>query len=151
MDGFNKGAHSPFTLLVGVALSAQTVPRCGELMVHPGAHWQLQGAVREHVANGSATFSRMDEGESEAALNPINGGSAKPHLGPPVSVLLQPGDAVLCHQKLPHLGAHNYSPHVRYQLYFRIAHVALAEHRDRWLNDLLFPFEGVRAAVDGGP
>ena len=119
--------------------------------MHPGAHWQLQGAVREDVANGSATFSRMDEGESEAALNPINGGSAKPHLGPPVSVLLQPGDAVLCHQKLPHLGAHNYSPHVRYQLYFRIAHVALAEHRDRWLNDLLFPFEGVRAAVDGGP
>ena len=34
------------------------------------------------------------------------------------------------------------------EVYFRVSHVDLFAHRDAWLDDLLLPFEGLRAAVD---
>ena len=141
VDGFGEGRHSPFTVLVGVCLSDVPAPCSGELAVHPGAHWGLVAAVREQVARGSAAFSGLD--------GAVGGRVGRPDLGRPAPVLLRKGDAVVCHQKLPHLGSSNYSPDVRYQVYFRISHVDLATHRDRWLDDLMLPFEGVRAALPG--
>ena len=52
IDGFGQGKHSPFTLLVGVALSDATDSGCGNFAVHPGAHWSTQEAVRAAVAAG---------------------------------------------------------------------------------------------------
>jgi len=129
VDGFAKGLHSPFTVLVGVCLSDQPQPLCGNLAVHPGAHWRLQSQVRDLLGRQDDDLAR------------------KPDLGPPTTLLLRKGDVVLCHQKLPHLGQSNYSPHVRYQVYFRVKHVHLDDHRDRWLDDLLLPFDGLRAAL----
>ena len=37
-----------------------------------------------------------------------------------VQLHLQPGDVVMAHQKLPHRICKNYSPHIRYQVYFRL-------------------------------
>jgi len=137
VDGFQRGAHSPFTLLVGVCLSDCDDPTglAGNFAVHPGAHWGLQEAVKQAAASGSGTLS--DHGWSDA----------KPDLGPPRPVLMRRGDVVLAHQKLPHLGMPNYSPAIRYQVYFRVAHRDLDAHRDQWLDDLLLPFEGLRAAL----
>jgi len=134
VDGFGEGSHSPFTCLVGVCLSDTEEACSGELGVHAGAHWGLQAAVREQVSTGSTTFSGLD-----------GAGGPRPDLGPPLSLLLRKGDAVVCHQKLPHRGMPNYSPNIRYQVYFRVAHVQLAQHREAWLDDLLLPFEPVRA------
>lgn len=141
VDGFGKGKHSPFTLLVGICLSDVIQPNSGELAVHPGAHWGLQQAVRDEVSSGSDSFSGLVDGSSEF--------SKKPDLGPPQSLLLRRGDAIVCHQKLPHLGMPNFSPNIRYQVYFRVCHVELAQHRDAWLDDLVLPFEGLRASLPG--
>eukprot|EP00041_Stephanoeca_diplocostata_P033907 m.1133548 g.1133548 ORF g.1133548 m.1133548 type:complete len:348 (+) comp24427_c1_seq28:264-1307(+) len=135
VDGFGQNQHSPFTLLVGVCLSPTPRPLMGNFAVHPGAHWTLQDAVRRHVSEGASFFSAMDQEQR------------KPDLGPPVEVLMEPGDVVLAHQKLPHLGEENRSPFIRYQVYFRIHHVHHETLRDRWLDDLMLPFDGVRAAM----
>jgi hypothetical protein len=106
IDGFGHGKHSPFTLLVGVALSDATDSGCGNFAVHPGAHWSTQDAVRAAVAGG---------GDGAIAFSNLQSHDTKPNLGAPMEVLLRAGDVVLAHQKLPHLGTPNYSPHVRYQ------------------------------------
>ena len=127
VDGFHLGEHSPFTLLVGVCLADQAQRMSGELAVHPGAHWSLQAQVKSDYASLI--------------------GEHKPDLGPAQHVLLKKGDVVLCHQKLPHRGCPNYSPNIRYQIYFRIKHVRLQEHKEQWLDDLMLPFEGVRDII----
>jgi hypothetical protein len=134
IDGFNKGEHSPFTLLVGVCLSDVSLPKSGEFAVHPGAHWNLQEEIKQQVLSGSPSFSSFDGGN-------------KPNLGPPQSMFLKRGDAVICHQKLPHLGMPNYSPNIRYQIYFRVSHIQLSSHRDAWLDDLMLPFEGLKSVM----
>ena len=46
----------------------------------------------------------------------------KPEEVDPMSVLLKKGDAVLAHQLLPHRIGLNYSPNIRYQVYYRVKH-----------------------------
>jgi hypothetical protein len=138
VDGFGDGTHSPFTLLLGVCLSDTPTVGCGNFAVHPGGHWTLQDAVRQQVREGAATFSAAG----------LDDDARKPDLGPPFALQMRAGDAVLAHQKLPHLGMHNDSPHVRYQVYFRLQHVQHEALRDRWLDDLMLPFEGVRGAME---
>mmetsp|Transcript_38235 Transcript_38235/g.117981 ORF Transcript_38235/g.117981 Transcript_38235/m.117981 type:complete len:173 (+) Transcript_38235:2-520(+) len=140
VDGFINREHSPFTLLVGVCLSDVRSPNSGNFAVHPAAHWKMQAAVRAHVAEGASHFSDLEEGHKT---------DMKPDLGPPVELLMEKGDVVLAHQKLPHLGMVNYSPDVRYQVYFRFVHIAHQSLKDRWLDDILLPFEGVREAMQG--
>jgi len=140
VDGFDKGNHSSFTLLLGVCLSDVDAKGSGNFAVHPGAHWTLQEEVRRHVASGSGYFSEFQEHAN------------KPDLGEPVQLLMKAGDCVLAHQKLPHLGTPNCSPDIRYQVYFRLHHVAQEDgtFKEMWLDDLLLPFEPVRAVVSGG-
>ena len=135
VDGFGEGKHSPFTLLVGVCLSDCVNPGSGNFAVHPGAHWTLQEAVRAQVANGGEAFS--SEGINEQ----------KPDLGPPVQLMMQAGDCVVAHQKLPHLGMPNCSSEIRYQVYFRLRHIAHDDMIHAWLDDILLPFQPVRAVM----
>ena len=72
----------------------------------------------------------------------------KPDLGAPRQLHMRTGDVVLAHQKLPHAGVANISPHVRYQVYFRLCHVEHERLRGGWLEDLMLPFEGLRAATN---
>ena len=39
-----------------------------------------------------------------------------------VSVILNKGDVVIAHQLLPHRIGLNYSPNIRYQVYYRVWH-----------------------------
>ena len=56
---------------------------------------------------------------------------------------LQPGDVVIAHQKLPHRISLNHSPHVRYQIYFRISSSQLTDAvRAAPLGGLWDRFEG---------
>lgn len=140
IDGFAKnGQHSPFTLLVGVCLSDAPAAGYGNLAVHPGAHVTLQQAVREQVAARAAHFSLIGDDSAPAANAAAE---RKPDLGPPRLLEMRAGDAVLAHQKLPHFGTPNLSPHIRYQVYFRLRHVDHAAIKEQWLDDLFLPFEG---------
>jgi hypothetical protein len=137
VDGFENSHHSPFTILLGVCLSDVNAKGSGNFAVHPGSHWQLQDEVRQQVLSGSGEFSAIQEHQN------------KPDLGEPTQLLMKAGDCVIAHQKLPHLGMPNCSPDVRYQVYFRLHHVAHEELKDEWLNDLLLPFQPVKEAMEG--
>lgn len=160
IDGLAQGRHSPFSLLVGVALSDQMDTYSGNLCVFPGAHHQILPFLREFVASGylpapdSASSGRRFQQGPPGVVGPaaFEAFAGKPDLGEPVQLLLRAGDVVLLHQKLPHRGGPNYSQNVRIMVYFR-AHrhrtlpPANDAESDRSLHDLWFEFEGMQEVV----
>jgi len=136
IDGMNKGNHSPFSILLGIALSEQTLPNCGNLVAFPGSHHVLHPLIRGEVESGSGIFS------DEAA-------ERKPALHGGKQIYLKPGDAVLLHQKVAHRVGVNLSPHIRYQTYFRLSHVDHAKKLTdgSLLDDLWTEFEGLQDDV----
>lgn len=141
IDGFGKGQHSPFTLLCGVCLSDAPDAGYGNLAVHAGCHRSLQAEVKAEVEAGSALFSLSRDAEPSRSES-----AKKPDLGRPQVISMRAGDAVLAHQKLPHLGTPNASPHVRYMCYFRVRHCEHNALKERWLDDVMLPFEGLLSA-----
>jgi len=121
IDSMNKTPHmSGFQLLAGVALSAQPTDDCGNLHVWRGMHGHVHGAVQ--AMHGIREREGLPYAVPEAKGD-------DPWLGqrPPLpesamsQVHLQPGDIVLAHQKAPHRIGINRSPHIRYQVYFRLS------------------------------
>jgi hypothetical protein len=107
-----------FALLVGIALSDQSLPNSGNLIAFKGSHQILQPMVREESqAPGSHAF-----------LSGTAKQDAQPELRNGEQMLLNVGDAVLLHQKTAHRGGLNGSPNIRYQAYFRLHHVEHAAH-----------------------
>eukprot|EP00041_Stephanoeca_diplocostata_P021915 m.518412 g.518412 ORF g.518412 m.518412 type:complete len:273 (+) comp21939_c0_seq27:169-987(+) len=133
IDGMGKDKHSPFTLLLGVTLSAVPEPDSGNFCVFPGSHKLLFPLLKDQVRRGSALFS-------------TEGDSSKPQLHNGIQVLAAPGDVVMAHQKLAHRGGPNASAGIRYQVYFRLRHV----HHEQYfqngslLEDLWIEYEGLR-------
>lgn len=138
IDGMHKTWHMhPFDLLVGVALSSQPEDDCGNLAVWPASHSVLHDAVgkmrQRHSDCAAADAASLAEdsadgaaGGSDAAADPWLG--QKPSLAgrSVMQVHMAPGDLVVAHQKLAHRISFNRSPHIRYQVYFRLG----AEGRD---------------------
>ena len=109
---------SGFQLLVGIALSHQPTEECGNLHIWPGHHVTIfEAAQRERALLDSGAVSAAQTlGSDDHWLG------QKPHLPPEHrrQVCLNPGDVVMCHQKMPHRIGLNRSPHIRYQVYFRL-------------------------------
>jgi hypothetical protein len=161
IDGVGRGKHSPFSLLIGVALSAQPESMCGNFGAYPGSHFDLQDIMKRAVAQDSG-LGLSDEFET-----------SKPSLGEAVQVnmrtalymiqtgvkinvrqvVLQPGDIILAHQKLAHCGAPNCSPHIRYQVYFRVSHVQHDQLKDLALDNIWLEYEAMETilAADSNP
>ena len=135
IDGMKKHHLSPFNLLVGVALSAQPAQDMGNLAVWPGCHVVVHEAVGrararqgedamavEVAGDGSVQQATAAVEEADEDEDTEEDGDAwrgeRPVLGPNAcaQLLLEPGDAVLLHQRLPHRVSPNHSPHVRYMV-----------------------------------
>mmetsp|Transcript_33942 Transcript_33942/g.106753 ORF Transcript_33942/g.106753 Transcript_33942/m.106753 type:complete len:183 (+) Transcript_33942:259-807(+) len=130
IDGMKKNGHmSPFQLLLGVALSSQRDDDCGNLCVWPTQHAAVAEAVQRAQAAPPAASSPEDEWLGQRPTLPAEGAT---------QVRLEPGDVVLAHQKLPHSVGLNRSPHIRYQVYFRLSSreykPAKAAERGLWDN-----------------
>lgn len=112
IDGMDRGPgiFSSFSLLVGVALSDQSMPGCGNLLVYPESH--MRNDIQDWLLRWAA---------GDASGRPDLGGA-------PVPVLLEPGDVVVAHRFLAHSGSKNYSPNIRYQVYFRL-------RPEEWLDE----------------
>jgi len=134
IDGMGKGKHSPFSLLLGVALTEQSQPNVGNLVAFRGSHHVLQPLLRGEIDRASNMFS--DEGGAVERKPALSGGQ---------QILLQPGDAVMLHQKVAHRVGVNLSPHIRYQTYFRLSHVDHAQNLEdgSLLDDLWGEYEGL--------
>lgn len=125
VDGVEKGQHSSFTLLVGIALSAQMTDDCGNLYVFPGSHHHTPKYIREYLKNGPENTS-------------------KPSFPNAHAVRMSPGSVVFAHHKLAHAIGHNNSPHIRYQVYFRFSHKdhqRFLEQGDLLLNNIFAEFQ----------
>ena len=75
----------------------------------------------------------------------------RPILGPNVAVQLhlEPGDAILASQKLPHRVSPNYSPHIRYMVYFRLSSVRHSPD-DALEAGLWWNFDGLERVLHTG-
>jgi hypothetical protein len=144
LDGMDKGDHSPFTLLVGVALSNQLEPFMGNLCVFPGTHYEVfklcNDALAASMTNTHTNQNSTQEGNVFSALC-----NAKPNLNEPLQLLLRTGDVVLCHQKLAHRGGPNFSPDIRRMVYFRVSHNRHNEfvHHGTLFNNIWLEFDGI--------
>jgi len=138
IDGFGKGLHSPFTMLVGVTLSRCMEDNSGNLNVFPGSHLSLQEDIKKQVREGSDIFSNEIQ---PLGLDPRR----KPDLGQPIQLKAEPGDVVFVHQKLAHRVGFNGSPNVRYQIYFRLRHVQHEQLKEAALDNVWLEYEGLFA------
>ncbi|POM63717.1 Protein involved in biosynthesis of mitomycin antibiotics/polyketide fumonisin [Phytophthora palmivora] len=139
-DGMRQGRLHPFTLLAGIALSNVPEPSCGNLTVFPGSHMSLQSRL---TADGKL---RGHDDECYKA-DSVWGNGTLPDLGTPVQLLAARGDLVLAHPNLAHRGGLNFSPDIRYQVYFRIKHKQLDELQEQCTTDLWADLQGLNFDV----
>lgn len=144
IDGMDKGDHSPFTLLVGIALSDQTSPFMGNLCVWPGSHHHMQGLIQDSSSVGLRRGTSSSSFGITDAFDPV---VSRPDLGEPEQLLLNQGDVVILHQKVAHRGGPNLSPDIRRMVYFRIQHRRHSDLRGECLNNLWVELEGMRSVL----
>ena len=125
-NGLPAGKVFPFSLLVGIYLSDLMEPDSGNFVVWPGSHRAIESHAR---ARPEGWFDADGFGPLPEGLPPLE-------LGEPVQVLLGAGDVVVAHYQLAHSVAQNLSPHIRYAVYYRLAHRAVtfdwSQLRDIW-------------------
>ncbi|ETW10502.1 hypothetical protein H310_00792 [Aphanomyces invadans] len=142
-DGMRQGKWNPFTLLVGVTLSdSASSTECGNLLVFPRTHHTLHKMLQS--PSDKADLLRA----CTAADKAWGQGQGLPDLGPPLALRLSPGDAVLAHPKTAHRGGPNFSPHIRYQVYFRIKHKDHAALQTQLETNLYADLEGCWPGLD---
>ncbi|KAF1324635.1 Protein involved in biosynthesis of mitomycin antibiotics/polyketide fumonisin, partial [Globisporangium splendens] len=136
-DGMRQGKLHPFTLLLGIALSDVREPLAGNFTVFPESHRTLQSLL---IENG-----KLEGYDDECyKADSVWGDGTLPDLGTPVQLLASRGDIVLAHPNLAHRGGLNFSPDIRYQVYFRMKHVEHATLQAEARTNLWADLEGLR-------
>ena len=90
----------------------------GNFTVWPGSHHRLERHFREH------------------GLETLRYGIPDIPLGPPLQLLAEPGDVVLCHYQLAHAVAVNLSLVDRYAIYFRLWFKDIDQKRWELMTDI---------------
>jgi hypothetical protein len=142
IDGLAQSRHTPFLLLVGVALSDHLQEFSGNLCVFPGSHHSLQPFLHEFVRNGY--LNQIESDGKPLGPHMIEEFPGKPVLDQPIQVLLAKGDVVVVHQKVAHRGGPNYSEHSRNMVYFRVAPHNHFQKADACLDNIWIGFEGMK-------
>lgn len=113
-------ASPSFSLLVCVLLSDVPKPDAGNFAFSPGSHLAVAERLR---ARGTAELSP--------------GLPSKLKLAPLVPFTGKAGDVAFCHYLLAHDRQENFSPHIRYAVFFRLMR---SDHRARRAAALLDPW-----------
>jgi hypothetical protein len=145
IDGLAQSKHSPFSLLVGVALSDQLREFSGNLCVFPGSHHSLQPFLQEFVRKGY--LNQLETDGKPLGPHMIEEFSDKPVLDRPTQVLLAKGDVVLVHQKVAHRGGPNYSKDSRNMIYFRVTPFDHFQKDDACLSNIWIEFKGMKEVL----
>lgn len=132
-NGLPKGTVQTFTALVGILLSDLPHPHAGNFTVWPGTHHQYEKYFRDHTP--------------QSLLN----GMPPIELPEPHQVTGRAGDMVFCHYQLAHGVTPNVSPHARYVIFFRLAHVEHDARKWESMTDIWREWEGMRNIVDTRP
>ena len=125
--GDETSATPSFTLLLCALLSDLPAADAGNFAFSPGSHLAVAAHLR---ARGTAALapdlpSRMD-------------------LPPLVPFTGKAGDVALCHYLLAHDRQENFSPHIRYAVFFRLMHADHRAHRAAALTDPWLEWPGLR-------
>jgi hypothetical protein len=128
LNGVEAGKLYHFTALAAVFLSDVTAPFQGNFTVWPGSHRALEAYFRAH---GPGELVR---------------GFPQIAMPPPRQLTVKAGDLLLAHYQLAHNAAPNVGPHVRYAVFFRLAHRAHDPTSTVTLTDLWREWDGVRGA-----
>lgn len=135
-DGMRQGKLHPFSLLLGVTLSDVREPLAGNFTVFPGSHRSLHALLTDG--------GKLDGYDDECyRAESVWGDGTLPDLGTPVQLLASRGDIVLAHPNLAHRGGLNFSPDIRYQLYFRLKHVDHATQQHAAQSNLWTGYDGL--------
>jgi hypothetical protein len=129
LNGVTAGTLYHFTALAAVFLSDVTEPFHGNFTVWPGSHRALETYFRAHGTD-----------ELVRGFPPIE-------MAPPRQLTARAGDVLLAHYQLAHNAAPNVGPHVRYAVFFRLAHRAHDATSTATLVDLWREWEGMRNGV----
>jgi len=122
LDSFS---HSPYTLLIGVALTD-----ISHICIHPGSPILLQESVVQQISQRNSLFSE------------IGYSASKPNLGLPMQLSLRAGDVFLCTQKMAMQMAANNSDELRIMVFFRISHVDHAVLKGPALEGIWVEYKG---------
>ena len=148
-----QGLFHPFSLLLGVALSPVRATFCGNFAVFPQSHAKSHPLLR---ADGR--LDGCDWSNAKRADDPWCTAVKLPGMGDATQLMLEPGDVIVAHPDLAHRGAPNYSPDIRYMVYFRLRHVALGEEHAghdalarRLVTNMWADLEGMTAAAAATP
>lgn len=137
IDGFtSNGDHSPYNVLIGVALTDINDVDQGNICVHPGSHLLLLEQYKDKATLKSSIFSD----------DPYR--VQKPNLGEPVQVKMKAGDIFLCTQRLARLQSTNTSGSPTIIVYFKVSHVDHAVLKDAALQSMWLEFPGASLYVD---
>lgn len=128
-NGVPEGTIQNFTALIGVFLSDVPGPYAGNFTVWPGTHRSYESYFR---ANGPESLLQ--------GMPPVE-------LPAPEQVTAKAGDAVLAHYQIGHGIAGNASPHIRYAVFFRLAHVDHDSVRLECMTDIWREWAGMRDVV----
>jgi hypothetical protein len=126
LNGVEAGTLYHFTALAGVFLSDVTAPFNGNFTVWPGSHRTLAAYFRAH---GTADLVRR---------------FPTVEMAPARQLEAKAGDVLLAHYQLAHNAAPNIGPHVRYAVFFRLAHKNHDPTSTATLVDLWREWDGVR-------
>jgi hypothetical protein len=129
-NGVAQGAFGNFTALVGVFLSDVPEENMGNFSVWPKSHRVFEEYFQQHGPD------KFLEG-----LPPVE-------IGAPQQITARAGDAVLCHYQLGHGIAPNFSPFIRYAIFFRLEHREHDAHRKEVLADIWRDWPGVRDVIE---
>jgi hypothetical protein len=122
----SKGKIESFTMLGGVFLSDVPNQFWGNFAVWPGSHRLLQKHFQEY---GSQSLRE---------------GLPKMKMPDPIQLTARAGDAILCHYQTVHTVVSNVSPHIRYAVFFRLAHVNHSAHREKPFTDIWMEWPGIK-------
>ena len=125
LNGVTPGSVYHFTALAGVFLSDLTGPFQGNFTVWPGSHRALAAHFAEHGIDG------------------LLQGFPRVPLPAPRQLTARAGDAILAHYQLAHGAAANVAPHVRYAVFFRLAHLNHDPTSSQTMVDIWREWSGV--------
>ena len=129
LNGVTAGTLYHFTALAGVFLSDVGEPHQGNFTVWPGSHRALAAHFAAH------------------GTDELLQGFPRIPLPPPRQLTARAGDAILAHYQLAHGAAANVGPHVRYAVFFRLAHRDHQPSSTATLTDLWREWSGLPIAA----
>jgi hypothetical protein len=130
IEGFTEtGDHSPYTLLIGIALT-DINEYCGGVSVFPTSQVLLQDYMIQQVRSRSTAFSSTDPSPQ------------KPYLTHSSQVVLRAGDVFLCTQKLARQDVPNSSDVVTGIVYFKVSNINHESLKDNALDAVWLEFRG---------